>query len=115
MDVATDPGFTNYVPGYQNVSVGSTVTTSFNITGLTCNTDYYYRLRSVGICAGTSANSNVIKVHTPHTLTPAPTVFAATGIQPTQFTVSWAAVPGALNYYLDVYTLGTVLLMYRVP
>jgi fibronectin type III domain protein len=61
LDVATDPAFVNYVPGYQNLDVGNV--TSRNVTGLTPNTNYYYRLRAYN-AGGTSPNSNVIGVKT---------------------------------------------------
>jgi hypothetical protein len=64
LDVAMDLAFIGYVPGYQNVDVGNV--TSRNVTGLTSNTNYYYRLRAYN-SNGTSPNSNVIKVKTkPH-------------------------------------------------
>src|SRR6266436_987465 len=37
LDVATDPSFVNYVPGYQDLDVGNT--TSRSVTGLTANTN----------------------------------------------------------------------------
>ena len=105
LDVATDAVFTNYVSSYHNISAGSTVTTAFTVTGLTCNTNYYYRVRSVGICSGISANSNIITVITSHTLSPTPTASPATAILGTQFTANWSAVPGASGYFIDVYTI----------
>jgi hypothetical protein len=64
LDVSTSSFFGNYVPGYQNLDVGNT--TSRNVTGLTTNTTYYYRLRAYN-ASGTSTNSNVIRVKTkPH-------------------------------------------------
>jgi hypothetical protein len=64
LDVSTSATFVNYVPGYQNLDVGNT--TSRNVTGLTRNTNYYYRLRAYN-GNGTSPNSNIIKVKTnPH-------------------------------------------------
>ena len=61
LDVSTSSTFVTYVPGYQNLDVGNT--TSRNVTGLTRNTNYYYRLRAYN-GNGTSPNSNVIKVKT---------------------------------------------------
>ena len=63
LDVATDPPFANYVPGYHDLDVGN-VTTK-NVTGLAANTFYYYRVRAFN--GNTSPNSNVIKAKTkPH-------------------------------------------------
>ncbi len=61
LDVATDPSFNNYVPGYLNRDVGST--TTFTVTGLQCNTTYYYRVRSANNC-GVSISSNTVSVTT---------------------------------------------------
>ena len=64
LDVATSAAFVTYVPGYQNLNVGNVTTR--NVTGLTPNTNYYYRLRAYS-GNGTSPNSNVIKLKTkPH-------------------------------------------------
>jgi len=59
LDVATDNSFTTYVPGYNNFNVGNV--TNHNVSGLSCGTTYYYRVRAGSSC-GTSANSNVISV-----------------------------------------------------
>jgi hypothetical protein len=61
LDVATDSSFTNYVPGYQDLDVGNT--TSRNVTSLTANTFYYYRVRAYN-ANGTSPSSNVIRLKT---------------------------------------------------
>ena len=55
------PTFANYVLGYQNFDVFNV--TSRNVTGLTPNTQYHYRLRAYN-GNGTSPNSNVIDVKT---------------------------------------------------
>jgi phosphodiesterase/alkaline phosphatase D-like protein len=61
LDVSTSKSFRNYVPGYENLDAGNT--TSRNVTGLTANATYYYRLRAYN-ANGTSPNSNVIRVKT---------------------------------------------------
>src|SRR5256714_10023648 len=61
LDVSTNSSFTSYVPPYQNFDVGNT--TSYNVTGLSANTFYYYRLRAYN-GTGTSPNSNVVRVKT---------------------------------------------------
>lgn len=55
LDVSTDIAFANYVSGYNNLNVSNVVT--YSVTGLTCGTVYYYRVRTGNSC-GTSANSN---------------------------------------------------------
>lgn len=62
LDVATDAGFTNFVTGYNNLNAGNV--TSYNVSGLTCNTTYYYRVRAYNTTCGTSGNSNTITVTT---------------------------------------------------
>jgi len=61
LDVSPTSSFTTYVPGYQDLSAGNV--TSYNVTGLSANTTYYYRLRAYNGCA-TSSNSNVKSVQT---------------------------------------------------
>jgi len=61
LDVATNSSFTNYVTGYQNLDVGNA--TNRNVTGLSSNTAYYYRVRAYN-SNGTSDNSNTITVNT---------------------------------------------------
>ncbi|PCJ26801.1 MAG: hypothetical protein COA97_05255 [Flavobacteriales bacterium] len=71
LDVATDVGFTAFVPGYNNLNVG--LVTSTTVTPLTCNTTYYYRVRDENGCAALSANSNTtIAVTSP---TPCPVTY----------------------------------------
>ena len=100
LDVATDANFTNLVTGYSNLNVGNF--TSKNVTGLTCGTNYYYRVRASNSC-GSSVNSNTISVTTLNT--PAATVAnSATSISESGFTASWSPSSQASTYYLDVAT-----------
>ena len=57
------------MPGYENRDVGNV--TNQNVTGLTANTFYYYRVRAYN-GNGTSPNSNVIKVKTNNRNDPSP-------------------------------------------
>ncbi len=67
LDVATDAAFTSIVSGYNGLDVGNV--TTWNVTGLSTGTNYYYRLRAMNSC-GTSS--------TPYTVTgPVQTVTAS--------------------------------------
>ena len=61
LDVATDSNFTSMLPGCNNLNVGSA--TSYTVSGLNCETTYYYRVRAENSC-GTSGNSNTISITT---------------------------------------------------
>lgn len=61
LDVATDSGFSSILPAYTGLDVGNLLAT--NVSGLTANTDYYYRLRAYN-GGGTSGNSATIHVKT---------------------------------------------------
>jgi hypothetical protein len=61
LDVATNISFTALLAGYNNFNVGNV--TTYPVSGLTCNTTYYYRVRANNACA-TTANSNTITVLT---------------------------------------------------
>jgi phosphodiesterase/alkaline phosphatase D-like protein len=98
LDVSTSNTFSSFVTGFQNRNVGTV--TSFNVTGLTAGTTYYYRMRVVS-SSGTSANSNVISVATVPLV---PTAKAATNVTTTSFTANWGSVTGATSYQLDVST-----------
>jgi len=71
LDVATDAGFTAFVTGYQDKSVG--ILGYSTVSGVSPSTTYYYRVRAVvpiTPTAVTTGNSNVITVNT---VTPCPT------------------------------------------
>ena len=99
LDVATDAAFTAFVTGYNNLNVGSV--TTYNITGLTANTTYHYRIRAGNGCS-TSLNSNTITIGT--TAPVAPTAVAASNFTCTSMNANWGAVSGATQYFLDVAT-----------
>ena len=60
LDVSLNSGFTSFVTGYQDLTVSSPLA---SVTGLTGNTNYYYRVRGNN-AAGTSANSTIVNVYT---------------------------------------------------
>ncbi|MEL1243784.1 GEVED domain-containing protein [Flavobacterium sp. DGU11] len=67
IDVATNAGFTAFVPGYQALNVGSAV--SANITGLTQGTTYYIRVRALSGTVCYSANSTSLTATTQYITT----------------------------------------------
>jgi phosphodiesterase/alkaline phosphatase D-like protein len=96
LDVASDAAFgTLVVAGRVVNGVNSAV------TGLLPLTPYWYRVRARN-GAVLSANSNVINLTTLDTPLPAPVANPAGGTM--NFTASWAAVPTADDYVLDVST-----------
>lgn len=65
LDVATNSGFTAFVPGYNALALGAV--TSHSISGLASNITYYYRVRATNSTTCTSANSTS---QTAYTLAP---------------------------------------------
>jgi phosphodiesterase/alkaline phosphatase D-like protein len=99
LDVSTVSNFASFVSGYNNLDVG--LVTAVNVSGLTTNTTYYYRVRAANVC-GTSASSGVVT-----TTTGAPTIptaGAATSLTSISFRANWTLVSNALVYYVDVAT-----------
>jgi phosphodiesterase/alkaline phosphatase D-like protein len=99
LDVSTSNTFVTYV--YQDLDVGNV--TSYNVTGLSPNTIYYYRLRAYNGCR-TSLNSTVKNVRTLPCTPGAPSVQTATNVTWNSFTAHWRPVAGAIDYQLDVAT-----------
>lgn len=97
----------SFVTGYDNLNVGNV--TSYPVTGLTANTQYYYRVRANTGC--TSFNSNTIPVSTQSECNvPDPIVSTQTFCGPhTVADLQAMVVTGAVeNWYTDV-TGGTAL------
>ena len=61
LDVATDNAFTNFVSGYDDRNLGNVL--SYNVTGLSIGTNYYYRVRGYNVF-GSSENSSSMLVTT---------------------------------------------------
>jgi phosphodiesterase/alkaline phosphatase D-like protein len=97
LDVATDINFTSIMAGYNNVDVGNVNT--YPVSGLTANTNYYYRLRAFNPSELT-ANSNTRNVKT-NSL--APIADPATLATDSGFQANWTPQGGtSAGYKLDV-------------
>jgi len=92
LDVSTLSDFSNLVSGYNNLSVGNVLT--YDITGLSCATTYYYRIRAINTC-GTTANSNVITAITGSCISTI--TFSYTGGQQ-----NWLVPTGVTSVTVDV-------------
>jgi hypothetical protein len=64
LDVSTNSVFSvgTFVSGYNGLNVGNV--TAYNVSGLTANTTYFYRLRARNACGILATNSNVITIPT---------------------------------------------------
>ncbi|MFA6435481.1 MAG: glycosyl hydrolase family 18 protein, partial [Elusimicrobiales bacterium] len=107
LDVSLNSGFTSFVSGYNNLSVGNV--TSKSVSGLSAGTAYYVRLRAYDAAGNISANSAVLTATTlAGSDTSAPTVpggLSAGGVSGSAFTLGWTASTdnvGVAGYRLDV-------------
>lgn len=95
LDVATDSGFNTLVVNNQTVTG-----TSYSVTGLSANTNYYVRMKAVN---GTNDGS-YSTTQTNLTLLTTPTLSSATNVTTASFTANWVSVTGATSYKLTVST-----------
>lgn len=97
LDLSNFSDFSTVHPVFNNLSVFAT---SQSLTGLSSNTVYYYRIRTI-IGSTSSPNSNTI---TTTTAPAAPGATAASAVTASSFTANWGSVAGATGYRLDVST-----------
>jgi hypothetical protein len=104
LDVSTVNTFATFVPGFNNLDVANV--TSYNVTGLSVNTAYFYRIR-VYDAFQTSVDSNIISQRTQAPPSD-PIALPATQMTLTSFYANWevsAGTPGSYSGYLiDVAT-----------
>jgi hypothetical protein len=97
LDVATDNNFTNYVIGYNNLTVNGT---SQIVNNLSAFTTYWIRVRAANE-DGISNNSQYIGRVTATAMPNQPT---SSNVTSNGFTLSWNVVPNANQYRLDIAT-----------
>ncbi len=95
LDVSTSSNFTSFVSGFNNLLV---TTNSRSVTGLAAGNTYFYRVRSVN-AGGSSLYSDT---RSALTISPVPTLNAATNNTTSSFTASWNNSTSATSYLLDV-------------
>ena len=95
IDVATDSGFTTFVPGYNSFSVASNST---SVTDLSPGTTYYYQVRSVNGTGSSSSSNTISQITIPANPSSSP----ASSVTQTSFTANWLSSTGATDYHLDV-------------
>ncbi|KAF0199255.1 MAG: hypothetical protein FD170_3919 [Bacteroidetes bacterium] len=102
LDVSTVNTFATFVAGYNNLNVSNV--TTYNVTGLTAGTTYYYRIRAYNSC-GASSNSGTITYATLPGTPAVPGVIAGLALQCPNLSgqvYSIAAVPNATTYVWTV-------------
>ena len=101
VDVSLNSSFSSFV--YQNASSSST---SFNASGLTPSTGYFYRVRAFSYSQGSSGDSGTGSQTTLAGGPPAPSATSANGLSNVSFTANWTSAANATSYSLDVSTSG---------
>jgi hypothetical protein len=96
IDVATNPELTQFVPGFQNKSTGSS--TTVEVDGLSPGTNYYVSVRSRN-ASGTSLSS---APYNQISRCVAPDVLDASNLQSTYFKANWTSVIGAESYEVSL-------------
>jgi len=103
LDVSAVNDFSSFLPCLENLNVGNV--TSYLVTNLTGNTNYYYRLRAYNTGGGLSPYSNVMNVKTyTSPVPPPPVALDATEIGLNSFKANWSNSIGASGYRIDVST-----------
>lgn len=102
LDVSTHQFFLHYVSGYQNRNVGNV--SSFPVTGLSCNTKYYYRVRAVN-STGTGPHQS-FPYNNAVTLSNKPTVGNPSSKTTSSFVANWSGTCGN-SYFLHFYNINS--------
>jgi len=100
---------TGYTVFKNGASVGTTTSTSMNVSGLTASTTYSFTV-AASDAAGTGTSSAALSVTTPAAPTcttkpSAPTGLAASGTTNTSTTLNWSAVTAPANCSISGYTV----------
>ncbi|WP_196216487.1 fibronectin type III domain-containing protein [Flavobacterium sp. LC2016-01] len=107
LDVSTTSGFNagTFVGAYNSLDVGNV--TSYDVTGLNANTQYYYRLKAKNGC-GMSVNYSAVQNITTSNAVPGNvTSMTANNINCNSFNARWNSASQATSYLLDVSTSST--------
>lgn len=95
-------GATGYYVYRGGVYIGSSGTTSYSDTGLSCNTSYSYYVIAYNSSGSSAASATVSAT----TYICSPTGFTVSGTSGTTLSLSWNAVTGATSYAVVTYTGG---------
>jgi hypothetical protein len=101
LDVSTSSTFTSFLTGYNGLSVSGGSTVSYNVTGLSTVTTYYYRVRAVNSSAScTTGNSSTITASTYQSI-PWTEGFA-TAVVPAGWSLSGITSGGGIGVYTGI-------------